>query len=207
MVSETSTPGDSHAPDDPEGEASTESKKRLHHHLIEWGVLLVLALVVTFGLRTFAFQTFYIPSDSMNPTLQQGDRIIVDKLSVRFGTINRGDILVFDSPPTEDCTGGHDPVLIKRVIGIPGDRLYSVGDTIYVNNKPLKEAWPHEEPLGPPAIAAKNHPVVVTANHYYMMGDNHPDSCDSRYWGTITRSEVIGKAFVRVWPLSRLGFL
>src|SRR5664280_14086 len=103
--------------DDESARLLTKKTKRLHHHIIEWAVLLILAMVVTIGLRSFAFQTFYIPSSSMAPTLQEGDRIIVDKLAVDWGTIHRGDILVFHSPPQEDCAGTHDPVLVKRVIG------------------------------------------------------------------------------------------
>ena len=187
----------------PTGEPARE---KTHHMVLEWGVILLVALVVSVGLRTFAFQTFFIPSGSMEPTLQIGDRIIVDKLAVDWGSIHRGDILVFKAPPAEDCGG--DPVvdLVKRVIGLPGDKLYSIGDTIYVNGKKFDENWSHTEPLGN-AIAPANNPVVVGANHYFMMGDNHSDSCDSRMWGTIPRSDVIGKAFFRVWPLSRIGFL
>jgi signal peptidase I len=202
-VSEIESQESAHDGDHP---SSSASHKRLHHVLIEWGVILLVALVVSVGLRAYAFQTFYIPSASMEPTLQIGDRIIVNKLSVDWGTIHRGDILVFKAPPTENCGGAPVVDLVKRVIGVPGDRLYSVGNTIYVNNKVLHENWTHLEPLGNP-IASANNPVVVAPHHYFMMGDNHPDSCDSRYWGTITRSEVIGKAFVRVWPLNRIGFL
>jgi signal peptidase I len=180
--------------------------KSLRHYLTEWVIIIVVALLISLGLRTYAFQTFYIPSVSMQPTLQIGDRIIVDKLAVRFGTIHRGDILVFKSPPTENCGGAPVSDLIKRVIGLPGDHLYSVGNTIYVNGTKLNEAWPHLEPLGTP-IATANNPIVVAPNHYFMMGDNHPDSCDSRFWGTIPRSDIIGKAFVRIWPLNRLGSL
>jgi signal peptidase I len=193
--------------EDPAATATTKSaRKSTRHHLIEWGVILVIALVVSMGLRAVAFQTFFIPSVSMQPTLQVGDRIIVDKLAVRFGTIHRGDVLVFKAPPAENCGGEPVSDLVKRVIGIPGDHLYSVGNTIYVNGTKLKEAWPHIEPLGTP-IATANNPIVVEPNHYFMMGDNHPDSCDSRYWGTIPRSDIIGKAFVRIWPISRIGSL
>lgn len=152
-------------------------------------------------MRTYAFQTFYIPSGSMEPTLQIGDRIIVNKLAITWGTIHVGDIVVFKAPPAEDCG---EPVtdLVKRVIGVPGDSLKSEGNTIYVNNKPLDETWTHTEPLGG-AIT----PITLKANQYFMMGDNHSDSCDSRMWGTVPRSDIIGKAFVRIWPLSRIGFL
>jgi signal peptidase I len=178
--------------------------RSLTRTFIEWGLIILVAIVVSIALRTYAFQTYFIPSGSMEPTLQQGDRIVVDKLAVDFGTINRGDILVFKAPPDENCGGAPVADLVKRVIGLPGDKLYSSGNTIYVNGKALDENWPHFEPLGTP-IATQSNPIVVTANHYFMMGDNHPDSCDSRFWGTIPRSSVIGKAFVRIWPISRIG--
>ncbi len=189
---------------DSHGAKAPGPRKRLRRQLVEWVLIVVVALIVSVGLRTYAFQTFYIPSPSMNPTLQDGDRIIVNKLAVDFGTINRGDILVFRAPPAEDCSTLPVTDLVKRVIGLPGDKLYSIGNTIYVNGTALDEVWPHTEPLGG-EIAPASNPVVVTANHYFMMGDNHDDSCDSRMWGTIPRSDVIGKAFVRIWPLTRIG--
>ena len=176
----------------------TRSRTRI---FVEWLVILVAAILISFLIRSYAFQTFYIPSASMEPTLQIGDRIIVDKLSVDFGTIHRGDIVVFKAPPAEHC-GTPVTDLVKRVIGIPGDHLTSKGNTIYVNTHPLKEAWSHTEPLGP---AIGN--VTVPANRYFVMGDYHDNSCDSRSWGTVPRSDIIGKAFIRIWPLSRFGFL
>jgi signal peptidase I len=179
----------------------TTSAKPRRRALIEWTAIIVIAVLVSFLMRTYAFQTFYIPSGSMEPTLQIGDRIIVNKLAITWGTIHVGDIVVFKAPPAEDCG---EPVtdLVKRVIGVPGDSLKSEGNTIYVNNKPLDETWTHTEPLGGPIT-----PITLKANQYFMMGDNHSDSCDSRMWGTVPRSDIIGKAFVRIWPLSRIGFL
>jgi signal peptidase I len=205
-VNETTTPEEAAPVTGDERDDAVPRAKRLHHHLIEWIVLIVLALVLAIGLRTYGFQTFSIPSGSMEPTLQIGDRIIVDKLAVDWGTIHRGDILVFRSPPREDCAGTHDPILVKRVIGLPGDVLYSMDNAIYVNGKKLDEAWTHTEPLGTPGVASKSHPVVVAAHNYYMLGDNHSNSCDSRYWGSITHSAIIGKVFMRVWPLRRLAY-
>ncbi|MEI6709982.1 MAG: signal peptidase I [Actinomycetota bacterium] len=167
----------------------------------EWVVIVLVALVASLVIRTFIFQTFYIPSGSMEPTLLIGDRIVVDKLAVDFGSINRGDIVVFKAPATENCGGEPVVDLVKRVIGLPGDRLSSQGNTIYVNGKPLNEAWSHLEPLGP-AI----NPTTVKPNNYFVMGDNHNNSCDSRYWGTVQKSLIIGKAFVRIWPFNRLGW-
>jgi len=177
--------------------AKAHSRTRL---VAEWAVLVIVAVVISLLVRSYGFQTFYIPSASMVPTLQIGDRIVVDKLSVEFGTINRGDIVVFKAPPTENCGPPKVTDLVKRVIGLPGDHLTSKGNTIYVNGVALKENWPHTEPLGSPIGN-----VTVPPNRYFMMGDNHLISCDSRSWGTVARSAIIGKAFVRIWPLSRVG--
>ena len=171
--------------------------------IVEWLIIIVAAVAVSFLMRTYVVQTFFIPSPSMQPTLMVGDRIIVSKLSVTLGTIHRGDVLVFKAPPTV-ATLCSDTVtdLVKRVIGLPGDHLTSKGNTIYVNGTPLIETWTHTEPLGP----SIGH-VTVPKNSYFMMGDNHNDSCDSRTWGSVPRSDVIGKAFLRIWPVTRFGFL
>ncbi len=169
--------------------------------VLEWIVIVVVTVVASLLVRTFVFQTYFIPSASMEPTLQIGDRIIINKLSVDFGTIHTGDIVVFRAPPSENCGTTVDD-LVKRVIGVPGDTLTSKGNTIYIDGKALKEAWPHTEPLGKPI----GH-VHVKSGQYFVMGDNHSDSCDSRYWGAVPRSDIIGKVFLRIWPLSRVGFL
>lgn len=169
---------------------------------IEWGVILLIAVLASFLVRTYAVQTFFIPSKSMNPTLHVGDRILVNKLSVRFGTINPGDIIVFKAPPTEHCDDGTFSDLVKRVIGIPGQTLTSKGNTVYVNGHPLKEPWTYFPTLNPPIKK-----ITLKANQYFVMGDNRANSCDSRFWGTVPRSDIIGKAFFRIWPLSRIGFL
>jgi signal peptidase I len=180
-------------------EAAGVPKKSHRRGIIEWLIVLVVAIAASFLIRTFVFQTFYIPSSSMNPTLWKGNRIMVDKLSVDFGTINIGDIVVFKAPPRvkSEC---HDAVtdLVKRVIGVPGDHLTSKGNTIYVNGKPLDQKWLHWNPVTPEIGN-----VVVAKGQYFMMGDYHSNSCDSRYWGTVARSAIIGKAFLKFWPLSQ----
>ena len=185
----------------PTGPSKARRRRSRQRAAIEWVAILVVAVAVSFVMRSYALQTFFIPSGSMEPTLQIGDRIIVSKLSLHFGAIHRGDILVFKAPPAEHCG---EPVtdLVKRVIGLPGDHLTSRANTIYVNGQALKETWTHYEPLSTPIGN-----VTVPANQYFMMGDNHPNSCDSRMWGTVPRSDIIGRAFVRIWPLSRFGFL
>lgn len=135
----------------------------------------------------------------MNPTLWMGNRIMVDKLSVDFGTINIGDIVVFKAPPDVKTDCDDDVAdLVKRVIGVPGDHLTSKGNTIYVNGKPLDQKWSHYTALG----TAIGH-VTVPPGEYFMMGDNHSNSCDSRTWGMVPRSSIIGKVFLKFWPLSQ----
>jgi signal peptidase I len=177
----------------------TRTKRRI---AIEWAVILVLAITTSLLIRTFAVETFVIPSGSMKPTLHVGDRILVNKLSVEFGTINVGDVVVFKAPPREHCDDDGITDLVKRVIGLPGQHLTSKGNTVYVNGKALKERWTYFRTIGTPI----GH-VTVPRNSYFVMGDNRADSCDSRYWGTVPRSDIIGKVFLRVWPPSRIGFI
>jgi signal peptidase I len=165
----------------------------------EAAIIILVALVGTLLLRTFVVQPFFIPSGSMEPTLQIGDRILVDKLSYHLHSIDRGDIIVFKTPPAENCGGPPVNDLVKRVIGLPGDHISSKGNTVYINGKPLAQPW---LPKGTILGAAIN-PTVVPQNSYYVMGDNRDASCDSRYWGSVPRSLIVGKVVALVWPLSR----
>lgn len=177
---------------------SDKGARRGRRALFEWAIVVIVALIVSLVIRTFVFQTFYVPSGSMEPTLWPGDRIVVNKLSVQLGTINIGDVVVFKAPSAVATVCGDDVKdLVKRVIGLPGDRLYSKGNTIFVNGKALDQRWTHYTYLGTTAIS----PITVPAHHYFMMGDYHSDSCDSRMWGTVPRSSIIGKVFVRIWPI------
>jgi signal peptidase I len=178
-------------------------KRRTRRRIaIEWTVIVVVAIIASFLIRTFAIQTFIIPSKSMTPTLHVGDRILVNKLSVDFGSIHTGDVIVFKAPPRVNCLEGGITDLVKRVIGLPGQHLTSKGNTIYVNGKALKEPWTYFPTIGTPI----GH-VTVPKGRYFVMGDNRANSCDSRVWGTVPRKDIIGKAFVRVWPPSRVGFI
>ncbi len=181
-------------------------RRRRGKWLIEWALILLTALVIALVFRAYVAQTFYIPSASMEPTLQIGDRIIVSKLSVTWGTIHRGDIVVFKAPENASniCGEPAEPVFVKRVIGLPGDHLKSIGNSIYVNGRKLNESWQHSPTIGDRPIPSG---TVVPKDDYYMIGDNNSASCDSRYWGPINRSAIIGKAIFRIWPLGRFGTL
>jgi len=157
-------------------------------------VTVAAAGIMTTSLRAYAVQAFVVPSASMTPTLQPGDRIIVDKLS---STIHRGDIVVFNRAP-----GDHDlayPVLVKRVIGLPGETIAQRGSTIYVDGVPLAQPWlPYPE--GQCAVPSKPVPTTtIPPGQYFVMGDCRGDSEDSRYWGTVPVSDVIGKVTAIIW--------
>jgi signal peptidase I len=173
-------------------------------------VVVVVAVLVAVLLRAFVVQTFFIPSGSMEPTLQIGDRILVNKLSYHLHGVDRGDIVVFSRPPTENCGGPEVNDLVKRVIGLPGDVISLLNGYVYVDGKKLDESWlPASEQgitVAGPAGNSSNltRPYRVPVDNYFVMGDNRTDSCDSRYWGPISRSLIVGKVELRVWPISSL---
>ena len=198
-------------PADPVGDdAPTGSPARTSRWLREGLIVVVVAVLVAVLLRTFVVQTFYIPSGSMEPTLHIGDRILVDKLSYDLHSVHRGDIVVFGRPPAEDCGGPEVNDLVKRVIGLPGDVLSLSGGYVYVDGKRLNERWlpPSEQGVTTAGPVGSNydlaHSYRIPADDYFVMGDNRTDSCDSRYWGPIAKSLIVGKVSLRVWPLTSI---
>ena len=174
-------------------------------------IVVVVAVLVAVLLRAFVVQTFYIPSGSMEPTLQIGDRILVNKLSYHLHGVDRGDIVVFSRPPAENCGGPEVNDLVKRVIGLPGDVALALGTATSTStgsastrrgSPPRSRASRSPGPPGNSSNLAR--PYRVPANDYFVMGDNRTDSCDSRYWGPITKSLIVGKVDLRVWPISSL---
>ncbi len=197
-------PGDEAPP------APAEPRPSTARWIREAVIVVAVAVLVAVLLRAFVVQTFFIPSGSMEPTLQIGDRILVNKLSYHLHGVDRGDIVVFSRPPAENCGGPEVNDLVKRVIGLPGDVLSLSDGYVYVDGKKLDETWLPASEQGVttagPAGNSSNlaHPYRVPANDYFVMGDNRTDSCDSRYWGPINKSLIVGKVEVRVWPISSL---
>jgi len=154
----------------------------------------VAALLLALGMRAFVFQAFFVPSGSMIPTLQTYDRILVDKLFFSANNLHTGDVIVFHRPANDKVCGLDEADFVKRVIGTHGETVSSKGNTVYIDGKPLAEPYlPKGQPLG---MAIK--PETVPNGELFVMGDNRPDSCDSRYWGYVPTSNVIGKV-VLVW--------
>jgi signal peptidase I len=196
MVKEPLTLTDAPPPEAPE----PTKKASAVRSAIEWVVILLGALLVAFVVKTFLLQAFYIPSASMEPTLMIGDRVLVNKLSYDFHDVHRGDIVVFKSPKGETSPDVKD--LIKRVIGLPGETVEVREGHVVINGRPLTEPY---VPTGITAGAVE--PRKIPAGQIWVMGDNRPNSKDSRFFGPIDENLIVGRAFVRVWPLSALGFL
>jgi signal peptidase I len=194
-------------PPDQAKDARTESSSRW---LREGIIVVIVAVLVAVLLRAFVVQTFFIPSGSMEPTLGIGDRILVNKLSYDLHGVDRGNIVVFSRPPAENCGGPEVNDLVKRVIGLPGNVISLSGGYVYIDGKRLDESWlPKSEQgvttAGPPGTTySLARPFKVPANNYFVMGDNRTDSCDSRYWGPISKSLIVGKVELRVWPLNSI---
>ncbi len=168
----------------------------------ELGRTVALSIILALGIRTFIAEARWIPSESMVPTLKINDKLIVDKLSYRFTAPQRGDVVVFS--PTDNIKK-NDPTLkdafIKRVIGLPGDKVEVKGGRVYINDKPRREEYIKEAPL------YQFGPVVVPPDSYLVLGDNRNNSYDSHFWGFVPRENIIGHAIVRFWPPDRIGEL
>ena len=192
-----STPLDERAPETPVKRRHRPRSRR--RQLIEWVIVIVAAAMTAVVLRAEVVQAFEIPSLSMSPTLKQGDRVLVNKLGHDF---DRGDIVVFERPPGQEASEIKD--LIKRVIALPGETVSSADGRVLINGEPLDE----------PYLAANVRTVIdeedvtrVPTGQYWVMGDNRTQSTDSRFFGPIRKSSIIGRAFVRMWPVNRWGGL
>jgi signal peptidase I len=205
------------APPDTEAEDDGGDDEESSHHRSFWRelpILILVALVIAVLIKTFAVQAFWIPSGSMQETLDIEDRVLVSKLSYRLGDVQRGDVVVFDDPrgPQDresvvesigrnlaESVGISTPKseFIKRVIGMPGDIVEIVGGELLINGVALVETYTH-----PDTNMFDFGPEVVPQGHYFVMGDNRNRSQDSRSFGPISEDAIVGKAFVVLWPPS-----
>ena len=188
--------------------------------------VIIQALILALVIRTFLFQPFSIPSGSMRPTLLEGDYLFVTKWAYGYSRYSlpfspdifsgriwgsapkRGDVVVFKFPPNPSLD------YIKRVIGLPGDKLYIANSHVYVDGRALGEPYVRkgavtlaQPPYGCGFSGTISDPYVVPKGMAFVMGDNRDDSIDSRCFGPIPDSTIVGRAFVKIWPLNRFGGL
>lgn len=171
---------------------------RLKHWIFDWGETIVVALVLALIIRAFFLQVFWIPSGSMEPTLDINDRIVVNKVVYHFRQPKRLEIIVFRGVSSP---GSEKRDLIKRLVGLPGETLELKNGIIHINGSPVEEKHVMNQDY------ADFGPVTVPADSYFVMGDNRPASADSRYWGFLPKKNLIGPAFLRIWPLTKFGLI
>lgn len=218
------------------GNTQAPKEEQSENTLLEAAKTVGLSVVLALGIRTYIAEARYIPSESMLPTLEVNDRLIVEKLGYRFSEPKRGDVVVFD-PTDELAERDFKDAMIKRVIGLPGERVQIRDGRVFVNGQPLREGYIGDKRHLTQTMTAVDEdgsmpltfdtgeqrtevnvcgldeqpylqgPVVVPENSYLVLGDNRNRSYDSRCWGVVPEERIIGQAVWRFWPPSRLGGL
>ena len=178
---------------------------------IDWAVTLVGAVGVVLLLKFYVVNPYRIPTSSMEPTLHcarpgdgceasRSDRVLANRLAFHFRDPRRGDVVVFDTPPetVERCRAGG--TFVKRIIGLPGETVSERNGRIFIDGRPLDEPY-----VRPERRDTESGGWEVPEGHYFMMGDNRRNSCDSRRWGSVPRANLIGTVFATYWPPSRVS--
>lgn len=205
------------------GVATKKGSSSASGSLLELVLIVVVALGLALGIQAFLVKPYRIPSESMVPTLQIGQRVLVNRIGMRFSTPGVGDIVVFHPPAGSDtntCGSGPPPQgqpcdqptadranvnFIKRIVAGPGDKLRIDNGRVVLNGKLQKE--PFAEPCGGGEGCDFPTEITIPAGMYFMMGDNRGSSDDSRFWGPVPKKWIIGKAFATYWPPKRIGLL
>jgi len=176
--------------------------KEARHGMRSFVFSVLLVLVVAILFRMFVAAPYLVEGASMEHTFQTFDYLIVDRLSYRLGSPSRGDVVVFHFPLDTKRT------FIKRIIGLPGDTVTLDGKTVTITNTAHPEGFPLDEPYIAEELSAQSHmTVTVKSEEYFVLGDNRKESADSRYWGALPASNIVGRAFVRLYPLKHINLL
>jgi signal peptidase I len=203
---------------------ATERRSSTGGSLVELVLIVAVALGLALGIQAFLVKPYRIPSESMVPTLQIGQRVLVNRIGMHFGGPDVGDVVVFHPPVGAEqgnqCGGGEPPPgrvclkasareasvnFIKRVVAGPGDHLAIRNGRVVLNGKLQQE--PFIRPCGGADGCDFPREVTIPAGHWFMMGDNRGSSDDSRFWGPVPTSWIIGQAFATYWPPKRIGTL
>lgn len=197
----------------PAQEISNQRRRKKRSKGLEMIETIVVAFLLAVVIRATIAEARFIPSGSMIPTLEIGDRLIVEKISYYFSPPKRGDVIVFYPPnPGHEPQNGkdrffrwlgftRDAAYIKRLIGLPGETVSVQNGLVLINGQPLDEPYIQTPPFD------EMQPTLIPENNYFMMGDNRNNSRDSRVWGTLPKENIIGKSRFRFWPFSRVGLL
>jgi len=175
-------------------DAEQAEQRQRGHSIREWGKSLMVTLIAVLLIKAFLLEAYVVRGASMEPTLNDGERLLLEKVTKRFGSLQRGDIVVFRYP--EDTK----KLFIKRIIALPGDTIRIYRKRVWINGVELEEKYVPDEFRAADFVPKTTIPV----GRYFVMGDHRCDSLDSRRWGTVESDKIIGKALVRFWPLTRI---
>jgi signal peptidase I len=184
-------------------DADAKPRRRWRRTILEWLGVIGGGIAIALLVEAFLIQAFWIPSPSMEPTLDVGDRVLVNKLSYKLHDVNRGDVVVFERPPGAS-TGENGEIkdLIKRVVAVGGDTIEAKEGDVYVNGERIDEDYLE------PGTPTDNLPLTTIADgRVFVMGDNRTNSEDSRIFGAIDEDAIVGRAFIRVLPITNIGWL
>ena len=179
--------------------------------VVDWAVTITIAVAAVLAIKAWVVNPYRIPSSSMEPTLhcaepeagcQAGasDRVLANRFIYRFRDPHRGDIVVFETPRQAIARCGAGGTFVKRLVGLPDDRIAMTDGVLHINGEPVDEPYVNGGPPGPDFAER-----TLGDDEYFMMGDNRGQSCDSREWGPVSRDDLIGPVFAVYWPLTRLG--
>jgi signal peptidase I len=180
---------------------------------IDWFVTIAVAVGAVLAIKAWVVNPYRIPSSSMEPTLhcaepgdgciaRFSDRVLANRFIYRFQEPERGDIIVFETPPEARSRCGASGTFVKRLIGLPGDTIAERNGVVFINDKPLNEPYLNGGERDEASFPERQ----IPGDHYFMMGDNRVQSCDSRVWGPIPHENIIGEVFAVYWPPQRIGF-
>jgi signal peptidase I len=179
--------------------------------IADWAITIAIAVAAVLAIKAWVVNPYRIPSSSMEPTLHcavpepgcqadSADRVLANRFIYRFRDPERGDVVVFETPESAVARCGAGGTFVKRLVGLPGDRIGMKRGVLRVNGEPVDEPYVNGGPRGRDFAER-----TLGADEYFMMGDNRGQSCDSREWGPVSRDDLIGPVFAVYWPLTRLG--
>jgi signal peptidase I len=175
--------------------------RRTGRSLVKWLVLVVVVVAAVIGVKTYVAEPFSISSPSMEPSLRPDDRVVVDKLRYRIGDPRRGDVVVFDKPAN---AGGSTQAknLVERVIAVQGDEIEARDGVVFVNGKVLDESYLRQGTVTTDIARQR-----IPDDRFWVMGDRREESEDSRLFGPIPESVILGRAVARIWPATDMGWI
>lgn len=168
---------------------------------------LVIGISLFLVIYLFFMQPHQVSGQSMEPNLHNSDYVLTDKISYRVGEPKRGDVVVIHAPEAANCPTGTGCDFIKRLLGLPGDTVEVKDNAIYINGAPLDEEYIADDVMTVAGNYTRDRVVTLGPDQYFVVGDNRMHSSDSRAWGPITKDGIVGRAFVRYWPVPDMGVI